>query len=79
MPDEVGSLLFDDISDRAVRVSWTQPRKSNGVLIGYKLTYQIKEKPDTIKEEVLPPNVTSIKVEHLQVNSGLRFGCGIDR
>lgn len=67
VPDEVGSLLFDDISDRAVRVSWTAPKKSNGILIGYKLSYQIKEKPDTLNEEQLPPNVTSIKVEQLQV------------
>lgn len=73
VPDEVGSLLFDDISDRAVRVSWTAPKKSNGILIGYKLSYQIKEKADSVKEEVLPPNVTSIKVEQLQVILSLQL------
>lgn len=67
VPDEVGSLQFDEISDRAVRVSWSTPKKSNGILIGYKLSYQIKESEESFKEEVLPPNVTSIKVEHLQV------------
>lgn len=67
VPDEVGSLLFDDISDRAVRVSWTAPKKSNGILVGYKLSYQMKDSNETFKEEVLPPNVTSIRVEHLQV------------
>ena len=56
------------MSDRAVRVSWGPPKKSNGVLIGYKLKYQIKDNPDSFKEEVLPPNTTSIRVEHLQVN-----------
>lgn len=61
------NLQFDDISDRAVRVSWSPPKKSNGVLIGYKLKYQIKENPETFKEEILPPNVTSVRVEHLQV------------
>lgn len=61
------NLQFDDISDRAVRVSWSPPKKSNGVLIGYKLKYQIKDNPDSFKEEVLPPSNTSIRVEHLQV------------
>lgn len=63
----MGSLQFDDISDRAVRVSWSPPKKANGVLIGYKLSYQVKDNNDTYKEEILPPNVTSIRVEHLQV------------
>lgn len=67
VPDEIGSLLFDDISDRAVRVSWTAPKKSNGILMGYKLSYEMRDNNETFKEEVLPPNVTSIKVEHLQV------------
>ncbi|XP_045518694.1 protein sidekick isoform X1 [Pieris brassicae] len=73
MPDEVVNLQFDDISDRAVRVSWSPPRKSNGVLIGYKLSYQVKENPDTLKEEILPPNVTSIHVEHLQASTQYNF------
>lgn len=68
-PDEVSNLLFDDISDRAVRVSWSPPKKSNGVLIGYKLSYQVIDNTETIKEEILPPNVTSIKVERLQVGT----------
>lgn len=67
MPDEIVNLQFDDISDRAVRVSWSPPKKSNGVLIGYKLSYAIKDDEDSVKEEILPPNITSIKVEHLQV------------
>lgn len=70
MPDEVSSLQFDDISDRAVRVLWSPPKKSNGVLIGYKLSYQVTDNNDTYKEEILPPNVTSIKVEQLQVRLG---------
>ncbi|CAG9096606.1 unnamed protein product [Plutella xylostella] len=73
LPDEVSNLLFDDISDRAVRVSWSPPKKSNGILIGYKLSYQVKEKDDTFKEEILPPNVTSIRVEHLQATTHYTF------
>ncbi|CAH0692396.1 unnamed protein product [Chilo suppressalis] len=73
LPDEIMNLQFDDISDRAVRVSWSPPKKSNGILIGYKLSYEIKDEPDTLKEEVLPPNVTSIRVEHLQASTHYKF------
>lgn len=73
IPDEVGSLLFDDVSDRAVRVSWSAPKKSNGVLVGYKLSYQMKDDNETYKEEVLPPNITSIRVEHLQASTHYKF------
>ncbi|XP_013182226.1 PREDICTED: protein sidekick isoform X2 [Papilio xuthus] len=69
IPDEVGGLQFDDISDRAVRVSWSPPKKANGVLIGYKLSYQVKDNNETYKEEILPPNITSIRVEHLQAST----------
>lgn len=67
VPDEIVNLLFDDISDRAVRVSWSPPKKSNGILIGYKLRYEIKDDENSLKEELLPANITSIRVEHLQV------------
>lgn len=63
----MSNLLFDDISDRAVRVSWSPPKKSNGVLIGYKLSYEVIDSSETNKEEILPPNITSIRVERLQV------------
>ncbi|XP_045445941.1 protein sidekick isoform X2 [Melitaea cinxia] len=72
-PDEIVNLQFDDVSDRAVRVSWSPPKKSNGVLIGYKLKYQIKDNPESLKEEILPPNDTSIRVEHLQASTQYQF------
>ncbi|XP_050344863.1 protein sidekick isoform X1 [Nymphalis io] len=72
-PDEVTNLQFDDVSDRAVRVSWSPPKKSNGILIGYKLKYQVKDSVDTLKEEILPPNGTSVRVEHLQASTQYRF------
>lgn len=78
IPDEVGSLLFDEISDRAVRVSWSPPKKSNGILLGYKLSYEIINNSESYKEEVLPPNVTSIKVEQLQASTHYKFWlCGM--
>lgn len=67
VPDEVSSLQFDEISDRAVKVLWSPPKKSNGILIGYKLSYEVIDQSDTLKEDILPPNVTSIKIENLQV------------
>lgn len=67
VPDEVANLQFDDISDRAVRVSWLPPKKSNGILVAYRLSYQVKDDNNTYKEEILPANVTSIRIEHLQV------------
>ncbi|KAG6449472.1 hypothetical protein O3G_MSEX006098 [Manduca sexta] len=80
IPDEVAGLQFDDISDRSVRVSWLPPKKSNGILIGYKLTYQVKDNPETLNEEVLPPNITSINVEHLQASTQYKLWvCALTR
>ncbi|XP_063378104.1 protein sidekick isoform X1 [Cydia fagiglandana] len=73
IPDEVANLQFDDISDRAVRVSWTPPKKSNGILVGYKLSYQVKDDHTTSINETLPANVTSIRVEHLQASTHYKF------
>lgn len=67
VPDEVSSLHFDDVSDRAVKVVWSSPKQSNGILIGYKLRYQVKDQESTMREEVFPPNATSVMIEHLEV------------
>lgn len=55
------------MSDRAVKVLWSPPKQANGVLTGYKIKYKIKDMPKTLKEEVFPPNVTSVKIGNLQV------------
>lgn len=68
VPDEVSSLLFDEISDRAVKVVWAPPKQSNGILIGYKLKYYIKDQESTVREEVFPANITSVRIENLEVN-----------
>jgi protein sidekick len=67
VPDEVGSLQFDDVSDRAVKVIWTEPKQINGVLTGYRLTYMVKDRPETLKAEDLTPDAASVMVTHLQV------------
>jgi hypothetical protein len=69
VPDEVGSLQFDDVSDRAVKVIWSEPKQINGVLRGYQLTYMVKDQPETLKVENLTPDTLNIMVNHLQVRS----------
>ncbi|XP_055618243.1 protein sidekick isoform X3 [Toxorhynchites rutilus septentrionalis] len=65
VPDEVGSLQFDDVSDREVTVMWTPPKQTNGILTGYQVKYQIKEKPGSIKVFNMSADVTSLKVVNL--------------
>ena len=67
VPDEVGSLQFDDVSDRAVKVIWSPPKQINGILTGYQLTYMVKDQPETLKVENLTSDTLSIMVNHLQV------------
>jgi protein sidekick len=67
VPGEVGSLQFDDVSDRAVKVIWSEPKQINGVLTGYQLTYMVKDQPETLKVENLTSDTLNIMVNHLQV------------
>jgi protein sidekick len=67
VPDEVGILQFDDISDRAVKVIWSEPKQINGILTGYQLTYMVKDRPETLKVENFTSDILSVKVNHLQV------------
>jgi len=67
VPDAVGSLQFDDVSDRAVKVIWSPPKQINGILTGYQLTYMVKDQPETQKVENLTSDTLSIMVNHLQV------------
>ncbi|CAH1971961.1 unnamed protein product [Acanthoscelides obtectus] len=73
VPDEVSSLQFDEISDRAVKIIWQPPKKSNGVLTGYQLTYMIKDDPDTLRVKNLSADVLSTKVNDLQATTHYRF------
>lgn len=68
MPDEVGRLQFEEISDRAVKVVWSPPEHINGVLTGYTLSYSVRDKPDTLKSENLTADTLSVKVTQLQVS-----------
>ena len=67
VPDDVGSLQFDDVSDRAVKVIWSPPKQINGILTGYQLTYMVKDQPETLKVENLTSDTLSVMVNQLQV------------
>lgn len=73
VPDEVGSLQFDEVSDRAVTVLWTLPKNTNGLLIGYQVKYQIKDKPNTLKVVNLTSTETSLKVTQLMATTRYLF------
>ncbi|XP_063923433.1 protein sidekick isoform X3 [Zophobas morio] len=73
VPDEVSSLQFDDISDRAVKVLWQPPKHINGILIGYQIQYQIKDKPATVKVKNLTAETLSLKVTDLQATTHYKF------
>ncbi|KAF5283152.1 hypothetical protein FQR65_LT02664 [Abscondita terminalis] len=73
VPGEVSNLQFDEISDRSVTVNWSPPKQINGILKGYQVAYQIKDKPHTIKVHNLTSATTSIKINHLQATTHYRF------
>lgn len=73
VPDEVSSLSFDEVSDRAVKVMWTPPIHSNGILLGYQLNYQIKDQPDTMKSINLTAETLNVKVNNLQATTHYKF------
>ncbi|KAG5875403.1 hypothetical protein JTB14_028474 [Gonioctena quinquepunctata] len=73
VPDEVSNLQFDEISDRAVKVLWQPPKKINGILIRYQLTYMIKDQPQTIRVKNFTANTLSTKITDLQATTHYRF------
>lgn len=73
MPDEVSSLQFDEISDRAVKVIWQPPKHINGILTGYRIRYQMKDKPEVIKMKNLTATTLSYQVTELQATTHYRF------
>ncbi|XP_016982349.1 protein sidekick isoform X9 [Drosophila rhopaloa] len=73
VPDEVTSLHFDDVSDRSVKVLWAPPRFSNGILTGYTVRYQVKDRPDTLKSFNLTADDTELTVNQLQATTHYWF------
>lgn len=73
VPDEVSNLQFDEVSDRAVKVLWSPPKQINGILTGYQVKYQVKDKSETLKVQNLTADTHSIKVTQLQATTHYRF------
>lgn len=73
MPDEVATLSFEDVSDRAVRVVWAPPTHPNGILTGYQLTYEVKDKPETRRVHNLSADASSHRVTQLQATTHYTF------
>jgi protein sidekick len=73
VPEEISLLQFDDISDRAVKVAWSSPKQTNGILLGYQVKYQVKDNPKTIKIVNLTATETSLKINELQATTHYVF------
>ncbi|XP_018319090.1 protein sidekick isoform X2 [Agrilus planipennis] len=73
VPEEISNLQFDEISDRSVKVLWFPPKQINGILTGYQVVYEIKDKPSTRKVQNLTADTLSIKVNDLQATTHYRF------
>lgn len=73
VPDEVGSLQFDEVSDRSVKVLWSAPKKTNGILTGYTLTYSEKDRPESSMMLNFTSDMYSVTVQPLQALTHYRF------
>lgn len=73
VPEEVLNLKFDDVSDRALKVRWNPPKHPNGVLNGYQVKYQIKDKPDTLKTVNLTSDTTMLDISDLMATTNYWF------
>lgn len=73
VPDEVASLQFEEISDRALTVKWSPPKEINGNLTHYQLKYMIKDLPDSQRQENFTADTLWTKVEYLQATTHYKF------
>ncbi|XP_030078899.1 protein sidekick isoform X12 [Drosophila hydei] len=73
VPDEITALHFDDVSDRAVTVLWAPPRHANGLLTGYTVRYQMRDRPETMKSINLTAEDTQLTVNQLQATTHYWF------
>ncbi|CAG7730812.1 unnamed protein product, partial [Allacma fusca] len=77
-PDVVTDLHFEEISDRSVKVVWNEPRKLNGVLMGYMLKYGVSG--TSVKSVNISSNSTSVRIKELKPSTFYYFEvCGYTR
>uniref|UniRef100_A0A8D9FE64 Protein sidekick n=1 Tax=Cacopsylla melanoneura TaxID=428564 RepID=A0A8D9FE64_9HEMI len=62
LPGLVGELRFTEITMSSLRVSWDPPKKKNGELLGYLVTYETAEQNEKfskqVKQKVTEPELT---------------------
>ncbi|KAM7347892.1 sidekick cell adhesion molecule isoform 4-T4 [Cochliomyia hominivorax] len=73
VPDEITALHFDEVSDRSVKVLWAPPKNVNGILTGYTVRYQVKDRPETMKSVNLTSEDTQLVVNQLQATTHYWF------
>ncbi|XP_030377973.1 protein sidekick [Scaptodrosophila lebanonensis] len=73
VPDEITALHFDEVSDRSVKVLWAPPKNLNGILTGYMVRYQVKDRPETMKSINLTAEDTQLTVTQLQATTHYWF------
>ncbi|KAK7082429.1 Protein sidekick-2 [Halocaridina rubra] len=73
VPDQVTNLKFEDISDRSVKVSWSEPSKSNGILNGYTVSYMVKDSPHTMIVKNFTADVSTYFVSNLSATTFYTF------
>ncbi|KAM4664358.1 protein sidekick-2 [Discoglossus pictus] len=54
VPGPVGQLSFDDILDTSLRVTWQEPTEKNGILTGYKISWEEFNQTNTRVTHYLP-------------------------
>ncbi|XP_078728944.1 protein sidekick-2 [Lampetra fluviatilis] len=64
-PGPVGRLSFSEILDTSLRVSWQEPREKNGVLIGYRISWEEHNRSDTRVTRSLPNGTLELLVTGL--------------
>ncbi|XP_035824249.1 protein sidekick-2 isoform X2 [Aplysia californica] len=65
VPGPVQDLVIDNIRDRSLRINWKPPLEKNGNLTGYRIKYQEKGVPTTLKTEEAGPEVVSQTISEL--------------
>ncbi|XP_059222213.1 protein sidekick isoform X2 [Stomoxys calcitrans] len=73
VPDEITALHFDDVSDRSVTVLWAPPKNVNGILTGYSVRHQVKDRPETMRSVNLTADDTQLVVNQLQATTHYWF------
>jgi protein sidekick len=77
VPEDVSSLHFEEISDRAVKVVWSEPVRTNGELKGYLVRYGVRDIPSSFRNMNLTANSTSVRVTQLKASTYYSFEvCG---